>query len=450
MFPLKINKLFSIFLNIFFFTFFIFTNSNQIILPFKTESINIESSKYIEGITDNKIYISIDVGDPPQKINLYLTMDTTSLIISNSSISSLYYNNLKSDTYVNTSKLTQFYLEYFSKGYYSKENFIFPISYDLSNTKKFSNIEFIHVIEYSDTSHISSGYFGLQIPKANKMNIFENLKNADVISSYVFEINYSSDNEGYLSIGEFPQKFTDKTDENIRRANALPCSNDDKNLCWNLKFNDISFGDIKVNRDRDATLTPELGVIVGTKEYMQKIEENYFGKSLKDKCEQKLSENFYYYYECEKNADISTFKDLIFEHQEFMHNFILDKNDLFKTYGDKLYFLIVFDKFSSFGKSWKLGKPFIKKYNFLYGIDNKKIYFYGNKANDDKSTNNLIYWVIIGILGLGVIVMIFLVLTKVIFKPKKIKANELIEDYDYSSPENNNNENEKDSNLLIN
>ena len=46
--------------------------------------------------------------------------------------------------------------------------------------------------------------------------------------------------------------------------------------------------------------------------------------------------------------------------------------------------------------------------------------------------------------------MIFLVLTKVIFKPKKIKANELIEDYDYSSPENNNNENEKDSNLLIN
>ena len=447
MFPKKLGKLLSLFSTLLLLDFFIYINPNQVILPFKTESINIESSKYIEGIIDNKIYITVNVGDPPQKINLYLTMDSSSLIISNSSISPSYYNNFKSDTYVNTSKLTQFYLEFFSKGYYSNENFILPISYNLSNTKKF-NLEFIHVIEYSDNNHIYPGYFGLQLPKAYKMDIFKNLKNANAISSYVFNLNYSSDNEGYLSIGEFQPKFSDKTDENIRRTNALPCRNDDKNLCWNLKFNDITFGDIKVNRDREAEITPELGVIVGTKEYMQKIEENFFGKLYKDKCELKLSENFYYYYECEKNTDISSFKDLIFEHQEFMNNFVLTKNDLFRKYEDKLYFLIVFDKFSSYGKSWKLGKPFIRKYNFLYDTDNKIIFFYGNKTKKENSSNNIVYWTIIGILVIAVIIMNVLVLNKIICKPKKIKANELKEDYEYSGPENNNND--KDSNLLIN
>ena len=448
MFPKAKNQLFFIISLIVYFSIISFISTEQIIIPFKTEPINIDSSKYIESITYNKIYITIDIGEPAQKINLYLTMDTSLLLIADSSINDSYYNIGKSNTYLKIGKIDQSYFEYYSKANYANDSFHFPTSYDNSSKKKFNNIQFIHIIEYSEQKYLSSGYFGLQLPKKNKkINIFEN------INSYIFNLKYTSDSEGYLSIGEF-----NKNEEGVKRAKALPCINDNyiyNNLCWYLKFNDIKFGDIKVNRQREALIAPELGFIRGSNEYRQKIEENYFDKILKGKCTLKLSENNYYYYECEKNTDLSSFKDLVFFHQDLMHNFSLTKDDLFITYGDKIYFLIVFDKFLSSEEFWKLGKPFIKKYNFTYDIDTKQIYFYdhnfdkhnsGDHKNIEKfgSQKYNILLVIIGVLCLSVIIMIALVTTKIILQPKKKKANELKDDFDYinedSKNKNNNNQ----------
>ena len=449
MIPKKKNHLFFIISLILYFNIIPFISNEQIILPFKTDPIIIDSSKYIEAITYNKIYITLDIGEPAQKINLYLTMDTSLLLIADSSINDSYYNIGKSNTYLKIGKIDQSYFEYYSKANYANDSFLLPTSYDNSSKKKFNNIQFIHIIEYSDKKYLSSGYFGLQLPKKNKkINIFENL------NSYIFNLKYTSDSEGYLSIGgEF-----NKNEEGLKRAKALPCINDNdvyNNLCWYLKFNDIKFGDIKVNRQRDALIAPELGFIRGSNEYWQKIEENYFDKILKGKCTQKLSDNHYYYYECEKNTDLSSFKDLVFVHQDLMYNFSLTKDDLFITYGDKIYFLIVFDKFLTSEEFWKLGKPFIKKYNFTYDIDTKQIYFYYHNFdnhNFDEQKNNkksgsqnyIILLVIIGVLCLGVIIMIALVATKIFLKPKKKKANELKDDFDYinedSKNKNNNNQ----------
>ena len=145
---LSINnyQLIFIFFILIFFNLFIFIKTNQIILPFKTEEINIkllESSNYIESVKDNKIYITIEIGDPPQKVNLYITMDTYFLLVANSSIDSSYFNSGKSKTYYNSSK-SDYYFEYFSNAYYAYDNFIFQTSYDSSKTKLFNNIEFIH------------------------------------------------------------------------------------------------------------------------------------------------------------------------------------------------------------------------------------------------------------------------------------------------------------------
>lgn len=432
-------------------------NSNQIIFPFQTESINIESSKYIEAITDNKIYITTEIGEPPQKITTYLTTDTSYLIIGDTSMNPTYYNNEKSKTYLKTSELTDFYFEYFTKGYYANETFLFQTSFNNNkniNKQKYNNIEFIHAMEFSDKNKITPGYLGLQMPKQNKFNLINNLKTANAISSYIWYLKYTSDSEGYLAIGQYPPEYSNNTNI-LKRANALPCQNENINtyLCWYLRFNDIKFGDIKVNRDRTAALSPELGFIIGTNEYKIKIEENYFGKIFKDKCKQILSENNYYYYECDKNTDVSSFKDLVFSHQEFMYDFVLTKDDLFKVYGDKLYFLIVFDKYTYYGKNWKLGKPFIVKYNFIYDTDNKLIFFdnkRGQNSSNNNGNSNLIYWIIIGFLGLCVVVMIVLVLIKVVFKPKKKKANELREDIDerINDDTGNDDDNNKKENFL--
>ena len=442
MFPMKKKNLFLFFISIINLNLITFNKSNQIIFTFKTESINVESSKYIEAISDNKIYITTEIGQPSQKINMYLTTETDFFIIADSSIDSSYFNKEESKTYLNTSDINTFYLQLFSKAYYANENFSFQTSIDNSNKKTYNNVEFIHAIEFSNNNKIASGYFGLQLQKKNNLNIFNCLKSINAISSYVWYLKYTTDSEGYLAIGEFPPEYNNT--EALRKSNPLPCTDDNSDsLCWYLQFVDINFGDIKLIRDRKATISPELGFIVGTNEYKIKIEENYFDKTLKNQCTLKLSDNNYYYYECDKNTDISSFKDLTFSNQEFMYDFVLTKDDLFKVYGDKLYFLIVFDKYTCYGKNWRLGKPFIKKYTFLFNTDSKLIYFYSDKEKDssisNKGESNVIYWIIIGILGLCVIIMVALVLYKVFFKPKKKKANELKEDIDYTNADKNEN-----------
>jgi hypothetical protein len=438
---MKKNKLYFFLLLTIFLVFINFTKQNQIILPFKTETSNIESSKYIESITDNRIYVTVEIGDKPQKINLYLTMKVRLLAISDISINPSYFNSSKSRSYLNNSKSDTLYDDIFYKGLYANDSFIFRTSLESTEQKKFDNVEFLHVMEYSLSNYNAPGYFGLQIPRPYKKNIFETLKKVGAISSYFFDIKYTSESEGYLSIGELPPEYDNK--DAIKRANALPRQNgmSDNSLYWDLKFNDIKFGNIKVNRERTATISPELGIIIGSGEYRTKIKENYFEKVLGDKCQEKeFGNKYYYYFECQKDTDISSFEDLVFTHQEFMYNFVLTKDDLFNEHDNKLYFLVIFDKNFYQTQTWKLGKPFIKKYNFVYDTSNKLIFFYDNTQTDNKKGSNLIYWIIIGILGVGVIVMIILVLNKSYFKPHKKKANELTEDIEYTNADNNNKE----------
>ena len=415
-----INKRYiSLFLLLIIFSTINFIKLNKIIFPFKTDSFNSISTNYIDKLIQNKIYITIEIGSSKKSINVYLTMDTNYLIIANSSIDSSYYNNKQSSTYLNTSNLIDFYFEYFSNGYYAKDSFWFSTSLENKEKEKFNNIEFIHAMEFSSITKKSPGYFGLQIPKKNKPNIYNCLKKEKIISEEYWNLKYTSDNEGYFLIGEYPSEYND---ENwVRKTNALPCEEESSNLCWNFKFNDIRFGEINVNRDRTAKINPEFEFIIGTVEYEQKISENFFNK-LNNKCEKKLSETNYYYYECDENTDISNFKNLIFSHSEFMYNFILTKDDLFKIYNNKIYFLIIFNIYSSYGNNWKLGKPFVRKYNFGYNNDNHKIYFFHKEENDEKSGNtNIVYYIIIGLLGLGVLVMTAFVIVKKYFKPKRKK-----------------------------
>ena len=437
-FPINKNNI-SFFLILIIFSFFNKSKPNKIVFPFKTESSNALSNNYIDNLIQNKIYITIEVGNPKKSLNLYVTMDTSYLIISNSSIDSSYYNNEKSQTYLNTSKLTDFYFEYFSNGYIAQDTFWFITSLENKEKQKFDNIQFIHAMEFNSITKISPGYFGLQIPKKNKPNIYNCLKKEKVISEEYWNLKYTSENEGYFILGEYPSEYSE---ENwVRKTNAFTCGPESTDLCWNLKFNDIKFGEINVNRDRVARLNPEFEFIIGTGEYEYKISENFFDK-LTNKCQKKLSEANYYYFECDKDIDISKFNNLEFSHSEFMYNFILTKDDLFKLYNNKIYFLIIFNLYPTWANSWKLGKPFLKKYNFGYNTDNRKIYFFHKDDDEQKGNSNIAYYIIIGILGIGVIVMAAFVIVNKYLKPKRKKANELQEEINETLDENNKDQND--------
>ena len=261
------------------------------------------------------------------------------------------------------------------------------------------------------------------------------MKKENVISEEYWNLKYTSDDKGYFILGEYPSEYNDEI--NVRKTNALPCTEENTNLCWHLKFNDIKFGEINVNRDRLAEIAPELGFIIGTGEYEQKISENFFNK-FNNKCQKKSTEDYKYnYYECDKDFDTSNFKNLEFIHTDLEFDFIMTKDDLFKIYNNKIYFLIIFSVYSE--KSWKLGKPFIKKYNFGYNTDNNKIYFYHKeeKVDESKNNSNTIYYIVLGVLGIGAIIMAIFVIINKYFKPKRKIANELKEEINISSNQDN-------------
>ena len=90
--------------------------------------------------------------------------------------------------------------------------------------------------------------------------------------------------------------------------------------------------------------------------------------------------------------------------------------------------MLLFKTYSSI--TWFLGEPFLKKYTFSFNQENKLMGFYKNIIVN----NNYSYtWVLITILILICLFLTFLLVKNVINKPRKLRANELEDNYDYIS-----------------
>ena len=95
---------------------------------------------------------------------------------------------------------------------------------------------------------------------------------------------------------------------------------------------------------------------------------------------------------------------------------------------------------------WKLGNIFFEKYPLVFSLDNKAIGYYNqNFENMNKASNKTIYILIGLILVLLIILFIgfrrYNILKRLI--PRKLMANELLDDYSYNSNNINNEDNNK-------
>ena len=89
------------------------------------------------------------------------------------------------------------------------------------------------------------------------------------------------------------------------------------------------------------------------------------------------------------------------------------------------YFLILFPTILTY--EWKLGLPFFRKYDFVFDMDKKFIGFYIGKSG---FTLNL--WIILFlVLIIIIIIMGFIIYFLLNKKPRKIRVNELDEQYEY-------------------
>ena len=317
----------------------------------------------------------------------------------------------------------------------------------------------------------------------------KSLKNTDKINSHVFSFNFLNNQEngniqGYLYIGQ------EEEDENIGRKHKIISTPNSGQLFWNLKFQKIDsaiynktnssiFENYKEFDIKLAEIIVDLPYIIGIKQYKLYIDVIFFRDLVdKDICSLKKIklDEYYSTYVCDNTSELfkqkieNEFPTLKFHHLDLNKTFIFNHHDLF-TYNflnksDKnIYFLIFFSdkngKYNPYNPAkseiqrWKLGLPFFKKYKLSFNADSREIGYYERfyKYNNNFDKNNINEENIIKeekpnndskdsylLLEIGGIVLLLLVFfffgflfhKNIIKLPRKKKANELEDEYEYS------------------
>ena len=452
---MKISKNFFLFLLLL--LKFTFNQNGFITLPFKKELPNLSNISpndiIPKEIINNNIMVELRIGTDPQIIKLKLEFENFIFYIaSESSSNEIKFFQTHSKTYrkidekiitIDKSKLNK---AIFSSDY---------IYFNKENDNKYDTMFLLGIDTQKDTG---GGFIGLnldeekEVKKYGKYNFFNELKRIGIIDDYYFTINYNDNNSGNLIIGNLPHNYDNRYDQNNYREIYADFAEDD--LTWKIKFNEIYLNEkeksnkIKVEQFAYCYFRIEKGIIEGSEKYRQQLLNTFMKEQIdKNLCFEGNSEYYYSYY-CKKEVDISKMKNIYFYNKQLDFTFELTYQDLF-YYNDKdeyNYFLIIFsndleDSDENQYRYWILGEPFFKKYQFIFNKDSKTMGIYTSINNKD---NRNTWWskykwyfiliVLLVILLCGLSVLLFLFLRKP--KKRKIKANELDDEFDYTSDKN--------------
>ena len=317
-----------------------------------------------------------------------------------------------------------------------------------------SDLDFIYSTAYEKDNENHMGLIGLQFLSTSfvfskEINMMVTLKKKGLTSNYIWNLNYTDDNSGFLIIGDYPHNYAPNkyNKDNLRQINVH--REGAQKLIWNLYFNEVKYGEFDLSGHKTGKFTPQYGVLIGPDIFDRIITKEFFQNFIDNgKCERKTYDEFDYFV-CDENIDLSNFKNLEFTEKEIStEKFIFTKDDLFLKKNGKLFFLVAFGHNWEYSYCWNLGKPFIKKYNFLFDEDGKQILMYEKEDEEENKKNlignkNFVYFIWGGIVVLVIIIgVLIFVLTKIIKKKRK-KLYELEDDFYYNSEENNNNEESK-------
>ena len=445
---------------IFFFLFFlfklVFNQKGTVTLPFKkvTPDLNGATPKdfFSPKMASNLIMAELRIGTRPQTMKLRLEFDSYFFYIaSQSSSTEIKFNEKESKTYkiledkpINIEK--------------NELKAIYSSDYIYFNNDKQYNATFL-LVTVKDPEN-SGGLIGLnmedekEVKKYSKYNFINELKRINIINDYIFTIKYTNNNSGNVIVGDLPHNYNSNYNkENYRDTYADFSEND---YTWKLKLDKIYIGDensddkIDVDQYAYGYFRIEKNLMEATEKYRQALLKSFMTELINKELCFELTSDIYYSYYCKKEADISKMKNLYFYNKKLDYTFELTYKDVFynNEYDGYQYLLIVFsvdieDEDIGYNEYWILGEPIFKKYQFIFNKNSKRIGFYTN-INSDKNNNDLSFWkknkwyiilIILLVILCGALVYILYMFWK--RKPKrKIMANELDDEFDYSTNSN--------------
>ena len=486
---------------------------NVIYIPFKTKSLrfdldddyeyiennnkNVNPSSFLNKWFYNGIYSYIQIGTPSKTITSFYDFGNSKFSIGkcDENKGSTSYI-LTKDKFFNSKSFTKNEIKDKNNNYiYTIGNEYFEF-YDTSNYHSIINLNheqkgmnFFYDDNFSDKK--LCGNIGLNINinnNENNYNFIEQLKKKKVISKNIWTLDYQTLSRGNIIIGAEPHFYETNKNFYSQYKTIYVNLNKNNNNFWSFDFDKIFLnGTINISlKDTKAEFLIDHGLIIGTEEYKDILEQTYFNKLINDGicfkeiAKLKNTNDEYIIYYCDKvkfkgssflpdkDKPYIKFNDIYLSHKGFEYIFKIGKYDLFEEIDQKLFFLIIFDK-NNKNKIWKLGEPFISLFKFVFNQEQKTIGFYNpllerisnseiifdekeiNSNNTYINNNNfsatqVIFNYIKNILFIILSLLIIIYIIRKIFIKRKIRANELVENYDYLTNLNNKDKNEINTN----
>ena len=278
------------------------------------------------------------------------------------------------------------------------------------------------------------------------------LKTNNLINNYnwYFDFDNWNDEKGKLVIGSLPHEDY----PNLYSEDDLLFTG--SNTLSRLSYMEMKFDKVYIIEkdvyisyyNENAELRYDSNIIIGDYSYgkylLGKID--YLLKS--EKCFNDTIRDLEYYnnlsfYYCLNEKDIKNklYEVIIpihFYSNNFNKTFEITNTDVLFEKGDYIYIGILFNDIT---RKWSLGKVFTLKYKFIFNQENKKIGFYNGhkkeKNNKNKNYGTLLKILICIILSI-ILVFLGIKFGKILNKSRKKRANELLDEYDYSERDNEN------------
>ena len=468
-------------------------NNKMIVLPFRTNQNNFVGDINVwDKFFPKELYTEVLIGDPPQCLNINIDTEKYIFYISNRicyANSPSYYNHSKSKSlYILNFGIEDMFDET-SEGLFATELFSFYNSTNFSTNVTIDEFDFFYdtyLLMRPNTLNKVCGVAGLGLQKRygdskadtflgvlKKKNLINNyswtyiyfdkdIKNNKILNLPAINNKYIINNyDGLIILGKYPHEYN-PNDYDEKYFVSILATERDNYLKWDITFNRIycdNGNQFNISEKiPQASLSLDNDYVVAPIDFFEQIIlpffNPYFIKLICNIHEIKKSTYEYEIIFCDKelfkNDDISKFPTIYFYHKDFNYTFELTYEDLFEEMNDNIFFLMVKNKRNNYKNLWKMGKIFLRKYHFSFNQDSKMISFYNNmKAYNHHATNknNIIdkshkkfntnyIWIIV-----CVVCLIFGIYigNRFIIRNRKIRANELEDQYDYKSDTINNN-----------
>ena len=470
----------------------ILISNDYISIPFKKyHSFNIPSATdiFIKDYLNNNIYTFLQISEPKQNISAKINIFEFELLMKNvnklplDNVNSLFSKEASSTFTIISEKGDK----HFPKSKFAKDSFNFCVNYDLNNRKCkcYKNDKNINLIyseddesegEESEIKSKAKQYTYIEIGlnfksyyNLDKYSLLTNLiKNHYITNNnwfiHFYNKNNNTDNnenesyndncdEGILVFGIDPVEFFDSkyNKNNVCSCQGVNKDYDYKNN-WSIIFNELKQKSLKpdnkefiIQKNVQGVINFNYDVIIGNNQYLEVISKTFFWPYItKEICQKKLANNKFYYFLCNSisltfNEIKENFPTLYFKQNEFDYVFELNAQDLFVQIGDKIFFLIVFNK-NNPTSSFLLGNIFLKKYFFNFDNNLKTILFYKNdkiKGDEKNQETVVLHWYNSSkiIVIMSFLIVIFMIIGfyfgKRIYKQRRLRANELEDKFCY-------------------